>query len=223
MEITQFFLALTTGLAGSGHCIGMCGGLVAAFSLTPHGRSGGLPFQLLYHLGRLTTYTLIGAAVGWLGSAIAYTDSFREVSRAVLIGSDLFIIVIGIGTLGAFSSLNIMRFEFPGPTTMFVSASKELRMLPPALSALSLGLLMGLLPCGFLYAVAITAAQSASPQKAALVMLGFGIGTVPALFLFGSATGWLGERARTWLLRLAGLLVALMGIVNLYRHLSMMA
>lgn len=223
MEITPFFLALTTGLAGSGHCIGMCGGLVAAFSLTPHGRRGGILFQLLYHLGRLTTYTLIGAAVGWLGSAIAYTDTFREVSRVVLIGSDLFIIVIGVGTLGAFSSLNIMRLDFPGPTTLFIAASRELRMLPPALSALPLGLLMGLLPCGFLYAVAITAAQSASPQSAALVMLGFGIGTVPALFLFGSATGWLGERARAWLLRLAGLMVAIMGIYNLFKHVAMLA
>jgi len=223
MAKTQFFLALSIGLAGSGHCIGMCGGLIAAFSLTPHGRQGGVSFQLLYHLGRLTTYTLIGVAVGWLGSAIAYTDSFREVSRMVLIGSDLFIIVIGLGTLGAFASLNIMRLDFPGPTTLFVTVSHKLRALPPSLSALPLGLMMGLLPCGFLYAVAITAAQTASTETAALMMLGFGIGTVPALFLFGSATGWLGTRYRSWLLRVAGLLVTVMGVVNLVDHVTLLA
>jgi len=223
MADTQFFLALTTGLLGSGHCIGMCGGLVAAFSLTSQGRQGGLMFQTLYHFGRVITYSLIGLAVGWIGSAIAYADSFREISRIVLIGSDLFIIAIGLGTAGALHVLNIMRLDFPGPTVLFVNLSKRLRVLPPWLSALPLGLVMGLLPCGFLYAVAITAAQTASPTEACLIMLGFGLGTVPALFLFGGTAAWLGERARVWMLRTAGLLVAIMGAVNLVDHLRMLA
>lgn len=223
MEEAHFLLAFTTGLTGSGHCIGMCGGLIAAFSLSPHGRKGGLPFQLFYHLGRITTYTLIGAGVGWLGSVIAYTDAFRQVSRIVLVGSDIFIIVVGLGTAGAFHSLNIMRLDFPGPMTWLTSATKALQNLPPMISALPLGLIMGYLPCGFLYAVAITAAQTASPITAATIMLGFGLGTVPALFLFGGTAGWLGERARTWMLRIAGLLVASMGVINLIKHLKMMA
>jgi len=223
MSDTHFFLALSTGLMGSGHCIGMCGGLVAAFSLTSQGRQGGLLFQALYHLGRITTYTLIGLAVGWIGSAIAYTDSFREISRVVLIGSDLFIIVIGLGTAGALQTLNIMRLDFPGPTALFVKLSNKLRCMPAWLSALPLGLVMGLLPCGFLYAVAITAAQTASPGQASLVMLGFGLGTIPALFLFGGTTAWLGERSRAWMLRSAGILVSFMGVLNLIKHLRMLA
>ncbi|PLY01373.1 MAG: sulfite exporter TauE/SafE family protein [Desulfuromonas sp.] len=222
MSETHFLLALSTGLMGSGHCIGMCGGLIAAFSLSTPGRQGGLLFQTLYHLGRITTYSLIGLAAGAMGSAIAYTDSFREISRVVLVGSDLFIIVVGLGTAGTFKALNIMRLDFPGPTRLVTSVSRKLHRLPVSLAALPLGLVMGLLPCGFLYAVAITAAQTASMLEATLVMFGFGLGTLPALILFGGTTAWMGEHARVWMLRIAGLMVAIMGILNLIQHLQLM-
>ena len=215
-------MGFTTGLLGAGHCIGMCGGLVGALSLSATGRRGGWSFHLLYNAGRLVTYTLIGAMVGWLGSALAYTDRFHTITRTLLVASDLFIILVGFGTAGLFAGLSIARLDFPGPLRAMTKAVQRLRQLPPALAALPLGLLFGFLPCGYLYAVAITAAQSADVTTGALMLLAFGIGTVPALLLFGTATQWLGTRARLWMLRLAGLLVAGMGAVNLLRHLRLM-
>jgi len=215
-------MGFTTGLLGAGHCIGMCGGLVGALSLSATGRRGGWSFHLLYNAGRLVTYTLIGAMVGWLGSALAYTDRFHTITRTLLVASDLFIILLGFGTAGLFTGLNLARLDFPGPLRAMTKAVQRLRQLPPALAALPLGLLFGFLPCGYLYAVAITAAQSADVTTGALMLLAFGIGTVPALLLFGTATQWLGTRARLWMLRLAGLLVAGMGAVNLLRHLRLM-
>ena len=215
-------MGFTTGLLGAGHCIGMCGGLVGALSLSATGRRGGWSFHLLYNAGRLVTYTLIGAMVGWLGSALAYTDRFHTITRTLLVASDLFIILLGFGTAGLFTGLNLARLDFPGPLRAMTKAVQRLRQLPPALAALPLGLLFGFLPCGYLYAVAITAAQSADVTTGALMLLAFGIGTVPALLLFGTATQWLGTRARLWMLRLAGLLVAGMGAVNLFRHLRLM-
>jgi len=217
-----YMMALTTGLLGAGHCVGMCGGIIAALSISSEGQRGGLLFHLLYNLGRTATYTLIGFLVGWLGSAIAYSDAFREVSRIILVGSDLFIILIGLGTAGLFSSLNVMKLEFPAPIQLLTRAVSTLRKLPPGIAALPIGLLMGFLPCGFLYAMAITAAQSADPVTGAFVMLAFGIGTAPSLFLFGLAAHWLGTRARLWMMRGAGGMVALMGCWNLFRHLQMM-
>ena len=214
-------MGFTTGLLGAGHCIGMCGGLVGALSLSATGRRGGWSFLLLYNAGRLVTYTLIGALVGWLGSALAYTDRFHAVTRTLLVASDLFIILVGLGTAGLFAGLNIARLDFPGPLRAMTKAVQRLRQLPPALAALPLGLLFGFLPCGYLYAVAITAAQSADVTTGALMLLAFGIGTVPALLLFGTATQWLGTRARVWMLRVAGLLVAGMGAFNLLRHLRL--
>jgi sulfite exporter TauE/SafE len=215
-----FTMAFFTGFAGSAHCIGMCGGLVCALSLSDDGRSGGPLFHLLYNLGRILTYGAIGFIVGWIGSAMAYKHSLQEVTRLLLIGTDLFVILIGLGSAGLFEKLNIMKLDFAGPIKTMTGAVKGLRRFPPALAALPLGLLFGFLPCGFLYAMILTAGQSADSLHGAGIMIAFGLGTVPALFFVGSAAQWFTSR-RQWMLRLAGLLVAIMGGYNLYRHVGM--
>jgi sulfite exporter TauE/SafE len=222
MSDSLIYMAFVTGLLGTGHCIGMCGGLVSALSLSEAGRQGGWFFHLLYNLGRISTYTFIGAVVGWLGSALAYTDHFKMVTRSLLIGSDVFVILIGLGTAGLFTWINISKLDFPGPMKALTLAVAGLRRLPPAISALPMGLLFGFIPCGYLYAVAITAAQSASVATGALMLFAFGLGTAPSLLLFGGAAHWLSGRARTWMLRIAGLVVAGMGVINLIKHMRMM-
>jgi len=109
-----FPMALLTGLLGTGHCLGMCGGLVAALGLAGEGRPRGPLFHLCYNLGRILTYGAIGLAVGWLGSAIAYTDAFSRLSRLVLVASDLVVIVLGLGTAGFFGGLTLLQLEFGG-------------------------------------------------------------------------------------------------------------
>ena len=215
-------MAFITGFAGSAHCIGMCGGIVTALSLSEDGRSGGLLFHLLYNLGRTITYGGIGLVVGRVGSAMAYRQSLQDVTQWLLIGSDLLIILVGLGSAGLFKRINIMQLEFSGPIRTMTRAVKGLRKLPPALSALPLGLLFGFLPCGFLYAMALTAAQSADSLRGAGIMLAFGVGTLPALFLVGSAARWFAVR-RGWMLRAAGLLVAMMGSYNLAQHIKLLS
>lgn len=217
-----FSPALLTGLLGSAHCLGMCGGLVAALSLSSDQQRGGFPFHLLYTAGRITTYTLIGLTVGWLGSAIAYAETFATFTRIILLASDLFVILIGLGSAGLLRGFNMLSLDCASPVRALTVAVRGLRRLPPAVAALPLGLLFGFIPCGLLYAMAITAAQSASPLRGAQIMLGFGIGTAPALLLFGTAAHWLGSKARRWMLFSAGIMVALMGVYNLFRHLRMM-
>jgi uncharacterized protein len=218
-----YSLALATGLLGTGHCLGMCGGLVAALGLAAEGRRRGLLFHLCYNLGRILTYTAIGLAVGWLGSAIAYTDSFSRLSRAVLVASDLIVILLGLGTAGLMARLNLARLEFAGLLPGLTRAANRLRTIPGPLVGLPLGLLMGFLPCGLLYAMAMTAAQSAAPWKGALVLLAFGIGTLPGLLFFGGGAHWLGQRLRRGMVQAAGLVVALMGLYNLFRHGQLLA
>jgi len=222
MSDSLIYMAFVTGLLGTGHCIGMCGGLIGALSLSETGRKGGWFFHLLYHAGRITTYTFIGALVGWLGSALAYTDRFKLVTRSLLLVSDVFVILIGLGTAGLFAWINVSKLEFPGPLQALSLAVRRLRRLPPALAAFPLGLMFGFIPCGWLYQIAITAAQSASITTGALMLLAFGLGTAPSLFLLGGSAHWLSGRARIWMLRIAGLIVAAMGLINLIRHLRMM-
>ena len=214
-------MAFVTGLLGSGHCIGMCGGLVAALSISGAGKQGGVLFHLFYNTGRITTYAAVGWLVGWLGSAFAYANTLAGVTRGLLLGSDLFVIVLGLGSAGLFSRLkfNFMQLDFPGPVQKITILVNRLKKLPPVLASLPLGLIMGFLPCGFLYAMVIAAGQSAAPVKGALIMLAFGLGTVPALLLFGSAAHWLTTGKKALMLRWAGIMVALMGTYNLYRHL----
>lgn len=222
MEIDPLYtLAFTTALLGSGHCIGMCGGLVTALGLSADGRKAGLGFHLLYNLGRTLTYTLLGMTVGWVGSALAYKEILHGVTRYLLIGSDLLVILAGLGTAGAFTWLNLTKLEFSGPFDGMIRTTRALRHWPPALSALPLGILFGFLPCGFLYAMILTAGQSADPAQGSLIMLAFGLGTIPALFFVGGAAHILTAGKRMWMFRIAGILVAVMGSYNLYRHLRM--
>lgn len=213
-------MAFITGLLGSGHCIGMCGGLVAALSLSDTGKRGGILFHLFYNTGRITTYTSVGWLVGWLGSAFAYANTLAGVTQALLIGSDIFVVLLGLGSAGLFTRLNVMKLEFPGPVQKITALVSRLKKMPPALASLPLGLIMGFLPCGFLYAMIIAAGQSAVSTRGALIMLSFGLGTMPALFLFGSVAHWLTTSKRALMLRAAGIMVALMGLTNLVRHLQ---
>ena len=222
-------MAFITALLGSGHCLGMCGPLVAALSLSGPGRgrdgaaggsiATGTIFHLLYSTGRILTYTALGALVGWFGSALAYTQNLVLVTALALIFSDLFIIVVGLATAGAFRRLNVMGLRFPAPTALVTALVARLAVLPPTLRALPVGLLMGFLPCGFLYAMFIAAAQSADGLRGALTMLAFGLGSVPALLLFGSAATWLSGKARGRMLQAAGVMVVAIGLYNLYNHL----
>ncbi len=218
-------LALATGLFGSGHCIGMCGPLLAAIGMGGRGsRQPGLGCHLLYHLGRITTYGLLGTAAGWLGSALVCIDTLAAASRWLLLLSDLLVIAIGLRSAGLLPG----RIPFPARIDC-IAASRliglflgRIRHLDPRLAALPLGALMGLLPCGLLYTVLLTAAQSGTVTAGGAILLAFGLGTTPALLLFGAAAGWLGQTARGRLQRAAGLTVALMGAINLARHLALL-
>ncbi len=215
-------MALATGLLGSGHCIGMCGGIVAALALARQGQGGALWFQLCYHGGRLATYALLGSSAGWVGALLVGSDGFRAASRALLLGADLLLIAAGVASAGLAGGRNPLEREWAAPLRLLGRAVRRFQRTPSPLAALPLGMLFGLLPCGMLYAMALAAAQSAAPGQGALLLLAFGLGTVPALLLVGGAAQWLGTRGRLWMTRGAGIMVALMGLVNLARHLHLM-
>ncbi len=218
-----YSIVLSTAFLGSGHCIGMCGPIVAAFSLSGQAKRKGLVFHLFYNVGRITTYILIGVIAGWLGSLLNKTDKFAIAAHSILLLTDFFIIVIGLTTAGFFKRISIMRLEFPGSMQVMTKSVTRLQRLPAAFSALPIGMVMGFLPCGFLYAIALAAAGRGSPVEGGLIMLAFGLGTLPALFLFGSTVHWLTTKARSEMLRWAGVLVVFMGCYNLYQHIQLMS
>ena len=213
-----YSIVFTTAFLGSGHCLGMCGPIVAALSLAKPGRESGIFIHLLYNCGRLTTYVLIGLAAGWIGSLLNTAQSFSLLTQGLLIIADLAVIAIGLRTSGLFKRLAFIHLEIPGALGRITRVVTYLKQLPALAAALPLGLIMGLLPCGFLYAIALAAAGRGSPVEGGLIMLAFGLGTFPALFFFGSAVHWLSKAMRVELLRWAGFMVVFIGCYNLFQH-----
>jgi len=218
--VLTIWFAFLAGLAGSFHCIGMCGGVVAALSVTRGNRplASRLATQLCYNLGRITTYTLLGALAGWLGAALDLAV-LRPFTRWFLVAAHGFVIVVGLASLCGAGPLGIAALDgrgarFFAPPLRLVAGSGS------ALAAYPLGLVLGFIPCGLVYAPLISAAAGAAPLTGALQLAALGVGTLPVLFLFGSATSAISGGLTSAMLRLAGLSVALMGAAGLWRTLA---
>lgn len=191
--------ALSAGFLGSPHCLGMCGGIVTAFGLSMQSCS---PMQrrLLiasYHVGRLSSYALLGLVAGWIGTAIlsplAHTFWPRAVVAAVLV-------LLGLSMLGL-PFLN--HLERLGARLWRALAPLRQRLFPlhTVPRALAAGLLWGFLPCGLVYGALLLAMSAHSVSGGALLMLAFGIGTLPMLLLTAQTTHWLKQRLGDWKLR----------------------
>lgn len=173
-------------LGGFGHCIGMCGGIVLAYSgklvknaITQKGQL--IIYHTLYSLGRITTYILLGAIVGALGSMFNVNGTLRG---ALFVFAGVAMILAGLSLFGKITFLARLEHSIQNSKWYQSKFQKALNLKTPS-SLYILGLLNGLLPCGFVYAFLFSAAGFASISKAMLIMLIFGIGTLPSLFLFG--------------------------------------
>jgi len=224
------------GLAGGfGHCIAMCGPLAAASALAggsaarARGRAPGPALALWqagYHGGRVMTYACIGALLGAVGSVWTLRAALAPVQRWVWVVAGALMIVMGLAAAGAplFSRLGRGIESGAGVATSgwFARAFGWLAARGPW-AAVPLGMLNGLLPCGFLLSIEASALASGSALLGGLTMLAFGLGTVPALAGFGAASGLLGVRGRTWLLYVGGAVVIALGVTYIVRGVTALA
>ncbi len=217
--------AFLLGIASGVHCIGMCGGIVAAFSTPnviqgPHAQSPkpSLVLLALFNTGRVSAYTLAGAIAGALGSAGALAANLVDVQVAFYVLANVMLVLIGLHLAGATAVLS--RLERLGApvwrrlqplATAFLPANTPLK-------ALVAGSLWGWLPCGLVYGMLATSIASGSIAGGALTMLAFGLGTVPNLMLAGLALASLRRLVARRAVRLAaGGLVLTFGMVGLAR------
>lgn len=181
----DFSAALIMGLLGSAHCIGMCGGIGSALTLNiPFGKnhtrtkSG---YILAYNLGRIGSYSVAGFIVGLVG--LALTEQIQQLSYVLRTLSGLLIIAIGL-YIGSWWQ-GVSRIELIGKPLWRALSPLTQRFLPPRsmYHGFALGALWGWLPCGLVYTALALSATTATPASAALTMLGFGLGTLPALLI----------------------------------------
>jgi len=218
METVNIITIISIAFLGSfGHCIGMCGGIVVAYSTIKISPKSSKVSQgaahLLYSLGRVLTYTVLGAMFGALGGVATFSNN---ANGGLLIFAGVIMVLAGLSLMGKIKFLTIIEHSFSS-SSVYKSAFKSVLNAKSNLSFFILGMLNGLLPCGFVYFFAITAASTADPFYGALVMAIFGLSTIPAMFGLGflsslaSATSF-----RNMMMSLSSIAVILYGTYTIY-------
>lgn len=219
MPDTGYFAVFLIGLLGGTHCVSMCGGIVGALTMqvhTPGGRPQ-WPLHLAYNLGRITTYTLLGGAVGLLGSVGLLYEGMLPVQMTLYVLANLMLVALGLYLTG-FTRL-LAPIERAGHVLWRRIQPATRRFLPArsVRQALPLGLLWGFIPCGLTYSILATALVTGSGARGAGLMLAFGLGTLPNLLLAGMLFKRFRDLVRNRRVRLAsGLLVLGFGVFGLY-------
>jgi sulfite exporter TauE/SafE len=188
MPETGYLAVFLIGLLGGTHCVSMCGGIVGALSVQVHMPAvtrRQWPLHLAYNLGRIATYTMIGGALGALGSVGMLYEGVLPVQLGLYVLANLMLVALGLYLTG-FTRL-LVPVERLGHRLWRRIQPATRRFLPArsVKQALPLGLLWGFLPCGLVYSVLTTALVTGSASRGAGLMLAFGLGTLPNLMLAG--------------------------------------
>jgi sulfite exporter TauE/SafE len=185
-DIGIVLAAWLTGFAGgSGHCLGMCGGIVGALGVGQGAGWRGLVRIAAAHLGRITSYAVAGAIVAAAGSAVVSILPGADSRLLLRTAAAMLILAIGLKLLLGWPRLR--GIELGGAGAWRLLAPQLRRLLPPRdpLRAFGVGALWGWLPCGLVYAQLTVATAAGSARTGALVMAAFGLGTIVSLSLVG--------------------------------------
>ncbi len=213
----SFGAAILVGLLGSSHCLGMCGGIVSALNLGVAGDLSARPkslfsYQLAYNGGRICSYMLVGFLAGSLGAGLA------EIGVSPIVGrlfAAAFMIALGLYLANWWRGLSLLEKMGAHLWRRVQPLGQRLLPIRNPLQAFLLGGLWGWLPCGLVYAVVAWSLTTTNPVDAALLMLGFGLGTLPAMLLAGQAFIYLKEWVKAPVVRRsAGVLVMAFGIYS---------
>ena len=221
------------GLAGSVHCVGMCGGIVSAFSMAPPARpafpvavvshAAPLAAQSLlrvaaYNVGRIASYASAGAIAGGLAGGVRTLSGLTVLQAAGYWLANLMLVLLGLYLSGAWPALARVEQLGQGLWRKLRPLMGRLLPLDTPLKLLGLGALWGWLPCGMVYSALLTAMLAGSAAGGAAVMLAFGLGTLPMLLAMGLAGAPLrGALQRRAVRAVAGMLVLAFGVLGLLR------
>ncbi|MCK9419537.1 MAG: sulfite exporter TauE/SafE family protein [Nitrospirae bacterium] len=218
--MSNFIEIFFIGLLGSMHCIGMCGGFVAMYSLKKPATKPTLPYHILYNLGRITTYSLLGGILGSVGSFFAYIGEHRGIPGAVLLIAGSFMVLMGLNIAGVLGKRGLFEENGITGTSAFRQTLHRILALESVWSTFLLGLLLGFLPCGLLYPIFMNAAASGGFISGMLIMAIFGIGTVPAMMSFGLLMTRLRPHIKQALYRAAAVLIVILGLQTFLRGMA---
>ena len=229
--LLELLLLTTLGFCGSfGHCVGMCGPLTASFSLATRSpistnKWGQFQFHSLLNFGRLCSYTLTGAGIGGLGSVLVASGHLAgidsDLRRWLAIITGLMLIWFGLAKVRPQLLPNLPIFHplkksnlHNRLSSVMVNLSMENKWWTPVL----LGLVWGFMPCGFLYAAQIKAAETSNIWLGGVNMLAFGVGTLPSMLGVGMLSSFFSADKRSQLFQMAGWVSIFVGIMVVMRN-----
>lgn len=216
MDAALYISALTVGFLGSFHCAGMCGPLVFMLPKNSESSYAIVKGRFIYNLGRVITYITIGLLFGMFGLAIALKGFQRELS--VITGILIVITVL-------FTSGNKERLKVYNITTAYTGPiRKQLKKLfsrKSNFSLLLIGMLNGLLPCGFVYLAIAGAASTGSVTGAVIYMSLFGLGTFPVMMTLSVAANYIGIKLKRIFSKISPLIALALALFLIYRGTDM--
>jgi sulfite exporter TauE/SafE len=213
---TDLSLGFALGVAGGMHCVQMCGPLAIAVTAPLHASPP--PIRTLavgaYHAGRILTYSFLGAAAGLLGRSITELAMWKSTAALV---AGILMVLAGVVMFGIFRRPALVQIEERG----WLSRTAG-RMLLSTSAAVKLGtgMLLGLLPCGLIYAALLKAMGTGEWLAGAATMAGFGIATSLPLLGMGLVSGvWMRKHAALGM-KLTAIAIVLMGVILVWRGLN---
>ncbi|MDD2828374.1 MAG: sulfite exporter TauE/SafE family protein [Sulfuricurvum sp.] len=222
MGSIDWFVIISIAFAGSfGHCIGMCGGFIVAYSSTKIDASMSRGAQLLrhgaYNIGRVSSYAILGMIFGGLGSLFTVS---MEMHGALFIFAGILMIITALSMLGLSKLLHALEHSFSNFKIFKLLFSRLIKS-KSIKSFFALGMMNGFFPCGFVFFFAAKAASSASILHGGAIMAIFGLATIPTLLALGQSVNFMREIAfRQSMNRLAAIAIAIYGLYSIYYGLA---
>lgn len=206
---------VVASVLGSLHCAGMCGAFLAVAVSSP-GESPKAAPQVAYHLGRLTTYLVMGAAAGLAGSLLNLGGVLAGLGPVAAVLAGVTMLAFGTVTLLQLRGWNVRMPTLPGGWTHRLSGAVGKAMsLPVVPRAAVIGLLTTLLPCGWLYAFVATAAGTGHVLTGMAAMAAFWVGTLPVMVALGVGVRTALGAAGRWVPQLTCVAMMALGVWTL--------
>lgn len=216
MSDITLLAALITGLLGSVHCVGMCGGIVGSLTVElKKNNNNPLGFIFLYNLGRIISYMFAGILIASIGesSSNLFSQNAQQIGTWL---SSVFMILLGLYIAGWWKLLALLETAGSHLWQYIQPFSNKLLPIKSYSQAFMLGALWGWLPCGMVYAMLVFALSSQDAVQGGLIMLAFGLGTLPTLLMLGTVSMTAKRFLQQSLIRhTAGILIILFGIYGL--------
>ena len=221
LDLGVLLTAFFAGLLGSGHCFGMCGGIATGLGSIPAPRERENPVRfratsaVLFNTGRLISYAALGLISAWILASAGQVLNVPRWSMVLRFLTSLMIFLIGLQFLFNWQLLAFLERAGARLWRLVLPLAVRASTMPGGAGRLLLGLCWGLLPCGLVYTVLLTAAAAGSPIGGSLVMLAFGLGTLPSMLGMSMAAPALAAvLSDQWTRRLLGVALILLAVLS---------